>query len=117
MMTVSLILNIVVLTAFCGAFLVFPSRIGKVLGPFTAGRGILLAIYLTILIASVLLLVFKIPILAFALFFMQISYKLICPFTVGTVKNPVVISNIAIAIFHSVTVYTMIEQGLLSLGV
>jgi hypothetical protein len=41
---------------------------------------------------------------------MQIVYKLLSPFTVKTFKNPVVISNIFIAIFHLVTIYTMIES-------
>jgi hypothetical protein len=80
------------------------------MGEFTPARGILLSMYLTILLASILLLFFLDTRLAFALFFMQIVYKLLSPFTVKTFKNPVVISNIFIAIFHLVTIYTMIES-------
>ncbi|SMD45829.1 hypothetical protein SAMN00777080_4500 [Aquiflexum balticum DSM 16537] len=51
--------------------------------------------------------------LAFALFFMQIVYKLLSPFTVKTIKHPFVISNIFIAVFHLLTIYTMIQADLL----
>ena len=33
----------------------------------------------------------------------QILYKLTTPVTVGTLQNPVVISNLGIAMFHTVT--------------
>ena len=85
----------------------------KTMGEFTPSRGILLAIYTTILLASILLIFFTDVKLAFALFFMQIVYKLISPFTVKTLKHPFVISNIFIAIFHLVTIYTMIKADAL----
>jgi hypothetical protein len=37
---------------------------------------------------------------------MQIVYKTLTPFTTKTFKNPVVISNLFIAIFHFFTLYT-----------
>ncbi len=43
----------------------------------------------------------------------QVIYKLLTPLTVGTIKNPVVISNILIAAFHSITlvaIYRNISQ-------
>lgn len=84
----------------------------KVVGVFTPARGILLAMYLTILLASILLLLFPQPILAFALFSMQIVYKFLSPFTVKTFKNSIIISNLLIALFHLVTVATLLQAGL-----
>ena len=81
----------------------------NVAGIFTPARGILLAIYLTILIASTALLFYTDLKLAFGLFVMQIIYKVLSPFTVKTIKNPIVISNLLIATFHFVTIYSMIN--------
>jgi hypothetical protein len=108
MITASLILNIAVLIPVCYFMLTNNIRMVKTMGQFTPSRGILLAIYITILLASILLIFFTDVKLAFALFFMQIVYKLLSPFTVKTLKHPFVISNIFIAIFHLVTIYTMI---------
>jgi hypothetical protein len=77
-------------------------------GIFTPARGILLAIYLTILMASTALLFFPDEKFALGLFIMQIVYKVISPFTVKTIKNPIVISNLFIAAFHLATIYSMI---------
>ena len=82
----------------------------NVAGIFTPARGILLAIYLTILIASIALLFFTDLKLAFGLFVMQIIYKVLSPFTVKTIKNPIVISNLLIAAFHLATIYSMINS-------
>lgn len=109
MITASLILNIAVLIPVCYFMLTNNFRMVKTMGEFTPSRGILLAIYTTILLASILLLFFTDIKLAFALFFMQIVYKLLSPFTVKTLKHPFVISNIFISIFHLVTIYTMIK--------
>jgi hypothetical protein len=113
MITASLILNIAVLIPVCYFMLTNNIRMVKTMGEFTPSRGILLAIYTTILLASILLIFFTDVKLAFALFFMQIVYKLISPFTVKTLKHPFVISNIFIAIFHLVTIYTMIKADAL----
>lgn len=113
MITASLIINIVVLIPVCYFILTNNFRMVKTMGEFTPARGILLAIYTTILLASILLLFFADAKLAFALFFMQIVYKLLSPFTVKNFKNPVIISNIFIAIFHLVTIYTMIKADAL----
>jgi hypothetical protein len=80
-------------------------------GNFTPARGILLAVYLTILMASVALLFFTDLKLAFGLFVMQIIYKVLSPLTVKTIKNPIVISNLLIAAFHLVTVCSMINAN------
>lgn len=113
MITASLILNIAVLIPVCYFMLTNNFRMVKTMGDFTPSRGILLAIYATILLASILLLFFTDAKLAFALFFMQIVYKLLSPFTVKTLKHPFVISNIFIGIFHLFTIFTMIKKDIL----
>ena len=109
MITASLILNIIVLIPVCFTLIMNFDEMQKTAGIFTPARGVLLAIYLTILLASAFLLFFMDLKLAFALFLMQIVYKLISPFTVKTIKNPIVICNILIAGFHLVTIYTMLK--------
>jgi hypothetical protein len=113
MVIASLILNIVVLIPVCFFMLSNNERMTQTMGIFTPARGILLAMYLTILVGSALLLFFFDEKLAFGLFLMQIFYKLLSPFTVKTFRNPVVISNVFIAIFHLVTVYTMLQSDML----
>jgi hypothetical protein len=109
MITASLILNIIVLIPVCFTLIMNFEEMQKTAGIFTPARGILLAIYLTILLASAFLLFFMDTKLAFALFVMQIVYKLISPVTVKTFKNPIVICNLLIAVFHLVTIYTMLK--------
>ena len=115
MIAASLILNIIVLIPVCLALISDFERMQKIAGSFTPARGILLAMYITILLSSILLLFFQQPILAFALFFMQIVYKYLSPITVKTVKNPIVVSNLLIATFHLITVFTIVKSGSLVL--
>ena len=82
-------------------------RMLETLGEFNPARGILLAIYITILIASIGLLIFPDTKFSIALLLMQIVYKLLTPVTVKTLKHPFVISNVLIAIVHIVTVYSL----------
>ncbi len=109
MVTASLLLNILVLIPVCIALVVNYKHMEFAAGNFTPARGILLAVYLTILMASVALLFFTDLKLAFGLFVMQIIYKVLSPFTVKTIKNPIVISNLLIAAFHLVTIYSMMN--------
>ena len=115
MITFSLILNIVVLVLVCAGLVMDSDRVRKSAGEFTPGRGVLLAIYLTIAIASIILLFVDEPKFVFSLLFMQIVYKVLTPFTVKTFKNPIVISNQAIAAIHLATIYTMFQGGLIVL--
>jgi uncharacterized membrane protein (DUF441 family) len=105
MLTLSLLLNIVVLIPVCVGLATHVDGIQVSFGEATPARGILLAVYLSILAVSALLLVFRDPKLTAALLLMQITYKLTTPITVGTFHNPVVISNLGIAAFHSVTLF------------
>jgi hypothetical protein len=71
-------------------------------GPRPA-RGVLLTVYLAIAVASALLLVVDEPRGVAALLGVQVVCKLLTPLTVGSLRNPVVRSNLAIAAVHSAT--------------
>jgi hypothetical protein len=105
MLTLSLLLNIVVLIPVCISLATHVDGIQINFGEATPARGILLSVYLSILAASVSLLIFRDAKLTAALLLMQIIYKLTTPITVGTFYNSVVISNLVIAAFHSVTLF------------
>jgi hypothetical protein len=77
----------------------------KTLGEFNPARGILLAMYISILIGSIFLLIAPDKKFIIALLSIQILYKFLTPFTVQTIKHPFVISNILIALFHVLTLY------------
>ena len=76
-------------------------------GTFTEARGILMAIYFAILAASFALLFFPVAAFIVALLSVQVVYKVTTPFTVGTIKNPVVISNLVISVLHVATVVSI----------
>lgn len=103
MISLSLLLNIAVLVPVCTGLLTEANWAQGSYGPATPARGILLSVYLAILAASVLLLVSRNPAAVAALLLVQVIYKLTTPWTVGTFGNPVVLSNLGIAVFHAVT--------------
>ena len=103
MLILSLLLNIAVLVPVCVGLMMQAGWTQVSYGEATPARGILLSIYLSILAVSAILLVFRDPRSVAALLIIQIIYKLTTPITVGTFKNPVVISNIGIAGFHIAT--------------
>jgi hypothetical protein len=80
-------------------------RMVKTLGEYNPARGILLAMYISILIGSIFLLIAPDKKFIIALLAIQIVYKFLTPFTVKTIKHPFVISNILIALFHVLTLY------------
>ena len=59
--------------------------------------------YSAILVLSILLLFSRNVLLVVPLLLVQVIYKLTTPFTVGSFSNPVVISNILIAVMHIAT--------------
>ena len=107
MLTISLLLNILVLIPICYLMLTNNFRIVETLGEFNPARAILLAMYTTILAASIFLLIYPDTKFAIALLLVQILYKLLTPFTVKTLKHPFVISNVLIAVVHIWTVYSL----------
>jgi len=107
MIYISLAINIVVLVPIVVLMAIKSPLVDTAWGTITEARAILWSIYIAILVASIFL-VF-IPVVAFvaALLAVQVIYKLTTPFTVGTISNPVVISNLAISALHIATLATM----------
>jgi len=104
----SLILNILVLIPVCSGILLKANWAAESYGIETPASGILLSIYLAILIFSAVLLFKFDPKMVMALLSVQIVYKLLSPIMVGTITNPVIISNIFIAGFHSYSVWKIV---------
>jgi hypothetical protein len=102
---ISLVLNILVLIPVCSGILLKANWAVDSYGVETPAQGILLSIYLAILIFSALLLFKFDPKFVMALLSVQIIYKLLSPIMVGTFTNPVIISNLIIALFHSYSVW------------
>ena len=111
MIAVSLALNIAVLIPVCLGILRDAEWTKAAYGPRSPARGILLSIYLAILVVSGLLLARPLPQAVAALLLVQIVYKVTTPFTVGTLRNPVVVSNLLIAAVHAVTVGLIVRGG------
>lgn len=109
MIKLSLALNILVLVPVCGSLLTGAGWTLAAYGPASPARGILLSVYLAILVVSVGLLFKPVPAMVAALLIVQIVYKVTTPFTVGTIANPVVLSNLAIAAVHAATVATIFQ--------
>ncbi|WP_301750922.1 hypothetical protein [uncultured Erythrobacter sp.] len=107
----SLGLNIAVLVPVCFGLITRAGWTLAAYGPETPARGILLSVYLAILVGSAGLLLKPVPAMVAALLLVQIAYKLTTPFTVGTLANPVVMSNLAIAAFHTVTVAVILKSA------
>ncbi len=103
LVTLSLALNVVVLVAVCGGLLVNADWARASYGPATPARGILLSVYLALGFGSGVLMVVRDPSMIAAVLGVQIVYKVTTPLTVGTLRHPVVASNLAIAAFHSLT--------------
>ncbi len=106
MITLSLLLNIAVLVPVCLGLLTDAVWAKEAYGARSQARGILLSIYIAIAVVSVILIFADRPQAVGALLLVQIIYKITTPFTVRTLKNPVVISNLLIAAFHLATLIT-----------
>lgn len=105
----SLMLNVFALVPICAALILDADRITRAYGPATEGRAVLLSIYLSILAMSLVLLKRPDARMIAALLAVQVIYKVTTPFTVGTLANPAVISNLAIAALHSVTLWYLLK--------
>jgi hypothetical protein len=101
----SLVLNILVLVPVCYGLLSSGSE--AAFGPASPAKGILLSVYGAILICSIGLMIKPIPAMVASLLIVQIIYKLTTPFTVGSAAHPVVMSNLAIAAFHCITLWAI----------
>ncbi len=103
LITVSLLVNIIVLVPVCAGLARNASWAQATYGPPSAGRSILLSVYMAIGLVSAILLFVPDPGFAAALLLVQVVYKVTTPLTVGTFRNPAVISNLLIAALHTVT--------------
>lgn len=98
--TLSLTLNVIVLVPVVASLLADAAWTSAAYGPRSGARGVVLAVYIAILLASAALLIVPAPAAIAALLGVQVVYKLLTPLTVGTLRNPVVLSNLAIAALH-----------------
>ncbi|MEL6915231.1 MAG: hypothetical protein AAFP13_12105 [Pseudomonadota bacterium] len=112
----SLALNIAVLAPLCAALLSASPGMDAAYGPPTPARGILTAVYLAILAASLVLLAALVlappwwrPALV-TLLALQCGYKLL---TIPLVRfgNPVVVANTAITALHLVTLWWVLLRA------
>lgn len=107
LITLSLLLNIVVLIPVCTSLISNADWLESAFGTAGPARGILLSIYIAIGLVSALLLFMPQPAFVASLLLVQVVYKVTTPFTVGTLRNPVVISNLGIAAFHMLTLMVL----------
>jgi hypothetical protein len=105
---ISLVLNILVLIPVCTGLFLKANWAVDSYGIETPARGILLSIYLAILLFSAVLLFKFDPKFVMALLSVQVVYKVLSPIMVGTLSNPVIISNLLIALFHSYSIYKIV---------
>lgn len=103
MLQLSLVLNIAVLVPVTIALATGRRAAREVFGEPSPARGILLSVYFSILVVSAALLVLQDARSSAVLLLMQVVYKLATPFTVGSLTNPVVLSNLAISVVHIVS--------------
>lgn len=103
MPTIALLINIAVLIPVCSGLITNAAWATDAYGGSTAARNILLAVYMSIAVTSAVLLFTGDLRMIAALLLVQVMYKVMTPFTVGTIGHPVVVSNLSIAAFHSVT--------------
>jgi len=113
MVVLSLLINVAVLVPVCAGLLVDASWTTSAYGEGTPARSILLSIYMAIGLCSVLLLIRREPKAVAALLLVQVLYKVTTPLTVGTVVNPVVVSNLVVAVVHTATLVCLWSGGAL----
>lgn len=111
MITASLLINIVVLVPVCAGMFINADWIADGYGPASAARGILFSVYVSILVMSMGLLFDRKPERVAPLLLIQVLYKLITPFAVGSFANPVVISNLLIAAMHIATLVCIVKAN------
>jgi hypothetical protein len=107
----SLLINVAVLVPVCAGLLADASWATSAYGAGIPARAILLSIYMAIGASSVVLLIRRQPHAVATLPVVQVLYKVTTPLTVGTVANPVVVSNLVVAAVHSVTLWCLWRGG------
>jgi hypothetical protein len=110
MILLSLLINVAVLVPVSAGLLVDASWVAAAYGDPSPARGILLSIYAAILVVSAWLLIERNAMLVAPLLLVQVIYKLTTPITVGSLINPVVISNLVVAAVHLVTLVLIMRN-------
>lgn len=100
----SLILNILVLAPVCLGILLNQAWTVRGYGEPSDARSILLAVYLAILASSLYLLFVGSNDRVVNFLSLQILYKTLSLLTLRSVRNPVIMSNLLIAIFHGAAI-------------
>lgn len=113
---ISLLLNIMVLIPVCCGIILQQDFVVYAWGFPQPSLYILVSIYCTILLASLYLLIKPNRYFIFSLLVMQITYKLLTPLLVGSLHNPVIISNLVISVVHLVSLYFIIQSKSFSLA-
>ncbi|MEM9331090.1 MAG: hypothetical protein AAGA53_07170 [Pseudomonadota bacterium] len=111
MIVLSLLINIGVLLPVSWGMISGSNWVSTVYGDASPARSILLSVYVSIGIISFILLIWRTPQMVAALLLVQVVYKLTTPFTVGSVSNPVVVSNIVISLVHTITLLLIWRQS------
>lgn len=110
MVYLSLAVNILVLSPICIGMFRDAEWVNATWGTKTPARSILFSIYAAILLASLYFLTNPDPKMVLSLFVLQIVYKITTPFTVGSFRHRVVVSNLLISAIHLVTVASIFPR-------
>jgi hypothetical protein len=112
--SVSSILNIIVLVPVISVILLNIVQVERVWGVNQPSRQILVSLYLALLVATVGIYFLKGKtkmIIAVTIFSLQIIYKTLTAFlVVNSLSNPVVLSNLAINVVHISTLYIVFKS-------
>ena len=103
LIALSLLINVAVLIPVCASLVTDAAWVQAGFGPPSPARSILLSVYMAIGVVSAVLLWIQEPRFVATLLLIQLVYKLTTPLTVGTLSNPIVVSNLLIAALHSIT--------------
>lgn len=106
----SLAVNILVLVPIVILMSIKAKIVDETWGAMSPARGILFSIYFSILFASIGLVFLPVPAFVAALLSVQVIYKVTTPFTVGSFKHPVVISNLVISVVHVATLVSIFTE-------
>ena len=106
----SLAVNILVLVPIVILMSIKANIVDETWGAMSPARGILFSIYFSILVASIGLAFAPVPAFVAALLSVRVIYKVTTPFTVGSLKHPVVISNLVISVVHVATLVSIFTQ-------
>jgi hypothetical protein len=107
LLRVSLLLNVLVLVPVLLGLATRATWAETVYGPASPARAILLAVYAAILLLSLAGLLRPRTEAVATLLLMQVLYKVLTAWTVGTVRHPVVASNLGIAFVHVITLVSI----------